>query len=238
MAICSSCVATIHDGHEKIILEEAANECKLRLKDFIKSQKKSIQQKKKDIAKIDDYCHEIQVEVGNVKRDVQAFSDKVIAAVDAKKEEIFIEVENQAKETLQRHGIQKNEIEQQLKTIKASVERTETVLKRNSSAELIQCNKSLHNFFQEEVDRGNQIGRASESVPKFVFYQNEEVLNSVLNELEGIGFVENVSKKSECLINQMPKVTESEMQLLDLKHNLYWQQELLTEGSVTTNGMK
>ena len=192
VAICSSCVATIHDGHEKIILEEAANECKLRLKDFIKSQKKSIQQKKKDIAKIDDYCHEIQVEVGNVKRDVQAFSDKVIAAVDAKKEEIFIEVENQAKETLQRHGIQKNEIEQQLKTIKASVERTETVLKRNSSAELIQCNKSFNNVFQEKVDRRNQIAGTSESVPEFVYVENQKVLNSVLN--EGIGFVQNASK--------------------------------------------
>lgn len=119
MAICSSCVATSHDGHAKILLEEAANECKLRLKGFVEFQKKSIQQKNNDIAKIDDYCHKIQVEVGNVKRIVKAFSDKIIAAVVAKKKEIFIEVENQAKETLQRQGIQKNEIEQQLKTIKA-----------------------------------------------------------------------------------------------------------------------
>lgn len=193
-AICSSCVATIHDGHAKILLEEAANECKLRLKGFLESQKKSIQQKKNDIAKIDENCHKIHAEVGNVKRDVQAFSDKIIAAVIAKKEEIFIEVENQAKETLQRQGIQKSEIEQQLKTINASVGRTETVLKRNSSAELIQCNKSLNNFFQEEVDRENQLGRASESVPEFVYFENEKILNTVLN--EGIGFVENVSKRA------------------------------------------
>ena len=153
VAICSSCVATIHDGHAKILLEEAANECKLRLKGFVKLQKKSIQQKKNDIAKIDDNCHNIQVQVGNVKRDVQAFSDKIIAAVIAKKEEIFIEVENQAKETLQRQGIQKSEIEQKLKTIKASIARPETVLKRNNSAELIQCNKSLNNVFQEEAER-------------------------------------------------------------------------------------
>ena len=69
-----------------------------------------------------------------MKRDVEAFSDKIIAAVVAKKEEIFIEVENQAKETLQRQGIQKNEIEQQLKTMNAPVGRTETILKRNGSA--------------------------------------------------------------------------------------------------------
>ena len=93
-AICSSCVAIIHDGHTKILLEEAANECKLRLKGFVESQNKSIQQRKNDITKIDDNYHKIQVHVGNVKRDVQAFSEKIIAAVFAKKEEIFIEVGN------------------------------------------------------------------------------------------------------------------------------------------------
>ena len=195
MAICSSCVATIHDGHEKILLEEAANECKLRLKGFVESQKKSIQQKKNDIAKIEDNCREIQVQVGNLKREVQAFSDKIIAAVNAKKEETFTEVENQAKEILQCQGIQKSAIEQQLKTIEASVGNTETVLKRNISAELIQCNESLNNVLvQEEVDRENQIGRTSESLPKLIYVENEKVLNSVLN--EGIGFVKNVSKKA------------------------------------------
>jgi len=193
-AICSSCVATIHDGHAKILLEEAANECKLRLKGFVESQKKSVQQKKNDIAKIDENCHKIHAEIYVVKGDVQMFSDKIIAAIIAKKKEIFIEVENQAKETLQRQGIQKSEIEQQLKTINASVGRTETVLKRNSSAELIQCNKSLNDFFQEEMDRGNQIHRASESVPEFVYVENEKLLNSVLN--DGIGFVVDVLKRA------------------------------------------
>ena len=195
VAICSSCVATIHDGHAKILLEEAANERKLRLKGFVESQKKSIQQKKKDIAKIHENCRKIQVQVTNVKRDVQAFSDKIIAAVVAKMEEMFVEVENQAEETLQHQGIQKSEIEQQLKTMNTSVGRTETVLKRNSSAELIQCNKSLNNVsVRGGVDRGNQVGRTSDSLPKFVYVENEKALNSVLN--EGIGFVKSVSKKS------------------------------------------
>jgi len=194
VAICNSCVATIHDGHAKILLEEAANECKLRMKGFVESQKKAIQQKKNAIAKIEQNCHKIQEQVGKVKRDVEAFSDNIIAAVVAKKEEIFFEVENQAIETLQRQGIQKSEIEQQLKTMNASVGRTETVLKRNSSAEVIECNQSLNNLFQEEVDRGHHIGRASQSVPEFGYVENEKLLNTVLN--EGIGFVKNVSKKA------------------------------------------
>jgi len=77
VAICNSCVATIHDGHAKILLEEAANECKLRIEGFVESQKKAIQQKKNDIAKIEQNCHKIQEQVGKVKRDVQAFSDNI-----------------------------------------------------------------------------------------------------------------------------------------------------------------
>ena len=194
VAICSSCVATIHDGHAKILLEEAANECKLQLRSVVESQRKAIQQKKDDIAKIDNNCHEIQVQVSNLKRDVQAFSDKIIAAAIAKMEEIFFEVENQAKEKLQRQTIQKSRIEEQLKTIQASVGRTKTVLKRNSSAELSECNKSLTNFFLEEVDQENPISRASESVPEFVYVENEKTLKSVVK--EGIGFVKNASMKA------------------------------------------
>ena len=84
--------------------------------------------------------------------------------------------------------------EQQWKIIKASVGRIETILKRNSDAELIQFNKSLNYLFWEELDRGNQIDRTSESLPEFVYVENEKVLSNVLN--EGIGFVKNVSKKS------------------------------------------
>ena len=120
------------------------------------------------------------MQVGHVKRDVQAFSDKIIAAVIAKKEEIFFEVEHKAKETLQRQAIRKSEIEEQLKTIQASVGRTETVLKRNSSPELIECNKSLTNLFQEEVDREDPIDPASESVPEFVYVENEKTLTKEL----------------------------------------------------------
>ena len=66
--------------------------------------------------------------------------------------------------------------------------------RRRSSVEVIECNKSLNNLFQEEVDRGSQIDRASLSVLEFVYVENGKILNTVLN--EGIGFVKNVSKKA------------------------------------------
>ena len=42
--ICNSCVATIHDGHVKILLEEAANERKAEAKSVIESQNEKAQQ--------------------------------------------------------------------------------------------------------------------------------------------------------------------------------------------------
>ncbi|XP_078364721.1 E3 ubiquitin-protein ligase TRIM71-like [Oculina patagonica] len=194
VAICSSCVATSHDGHAKVLLEDAASKCKLQMKRFVESQNQKMQQKKNNIAKLDENCDKIKVQVASVKRNAQTFVDNITSVVEAKKEEIFNEVENQGKETLQCLGIQKNKVEQQLKSIKTSVGRTETVLKRNSSAELIQFSKSLHTLVQEEVDRGNQVDRDNGDLPEFAYVENEKVLNSLLN--DGIGFVKSVSKKT------------------------------------------
>ena len=118
----------------------------MQIKCFFESQKQAIQQNKSDFAKLDENCKKIQAQVTDVKKKVQAFSGNIIAAVVAKKEEIFNEVENQAKEALERLGNGKSEIEQQLETMNALVGRTETVLKRNSIAELIQFNKLLNTF--------------------------------------------------------------------------------------------
>ena len=46
-AICNACALTDHEGHAKMLLEEAANERKLQVKSVIKSQKQKVQQKKK-----------------------------------------------------------------------------------------------------------------------------------------------------------------------------------------------
>ena len=37
VAICSSCVATTHEGHAKIILEEASKESELQIKCYVES---------------------------------------------------------------------------------------------------------------------------------------------------------------------------------------------------------
>ena len=152
VAICYSCVATIHDGHPKILLEEAANERKLQAKSVIEHHKKIAQENRLKIAQLDSDCVKIQEHVANVKSNVQQFADNMIAVIEAQKQEIFDEVENQAKESIQRLEIQKSEIENQVKMTEAGIEQTEALLKRNISAEIIQPNKILDETFQGQVD--------------------------------------------------------------------------------------
>ena len=48
--ICNACALTDHEGHAKMLLEEAANERKLQVKSVIESQKKQVQQQKNGIS--------------------------------------------------------------------------------------------------------------------------------------------------------------------------------------------
>ena len=103
--ICNSCVATIHDGHVKILLEEAANERKAEAMSVIKSHKEMAQQMRNKIFQIDQSCAKIQEKIANVNKSVQQFADNIFAAIEAKKQEIINKVENQGKQSLQQLGI-------------------------------------------------------------------------------------------------------------------------------------
>jgi len=96
--ICNSCVATIHDGHIKTLLEEAANERKAQAKSVIEFQKEKAQRIRNKIFQVDQSCAKIQEEIANVKRSAQQFADNAMAVIEAKREEIFNAVENQGKQ--------------------------------------------------------------------------------------------------------------------------------------------
>lgn len=193
VAICSSCVVTTHEGHAKILLDGAAIECKLQMKRFIETQKQMMQQKNNDIAKLEKNCGCIQVQVDSVKRSVQTFADNIIAVVETKKEEIFAEVENLAEETHQRFGIQIRELELQMKTMNTTLAKTEALLKRNNSAEIVQFNTSLRPFSKEVPSRKTrEVFQADEALPSFVYVANEKGLNNMLR--QGIGYIKRACK--------------------------------------------
>jgi len=184
--ICNSCVATIHDGHVKILLEEAANERKAEAKSVIESQKERAQQMRNKIFQIDQNCATIQERSVNVKRSVEQFADNIFAVIEAKKQEIIHEVENQGKQSLQRLGIQRSEIEQQAQKIETEIEKTETLLKRSTSPEIAQFDKTLKTIFQEGVwHEEEQVECNLEGLRRFIFVDNKTLLEKTIT--EGIG---------------------------------------------------
>ena len=158
VAICNACALTNHDGHGKILLEQAANERKLRVKSAIVSQRKRAQTKRSKIAKLDESLSEVQEQAARLKRNVQEYADSIHAAIEAKKLEIFDDVERRTKASLQKVGKKKKEIEEQAKKHESETEDCETLLKRSSSAQLMQPNELLGKIlkeknFQEDSDR-------------------------------------------------------------------------------------
>ena len=186
VAICNTCVVTLHEGHAKIILEEAANERKLQVKSVIESQKQKVQQNKKKITKLDETSAQIQEKLATVKRDAQKFADEMIGVIEARKQEIFNKAERQAAESLERLVIQKSEFEDQVNTTETVIEQTETLLKRSTSAEIVQLNNSLNTIFPEGVsDETEQVDCDLEVTRQFIFAENETLMDKA--NTEGIG---------------------------------------------------
>ena len=184
VAICNSCVVTAHNGHTKLILEDVANERKLQMRSGIESQKQNVQRKMNKLAELDEQCAKIQAQAASVKTDTQAFADKIFAIVEANKLDIFQAVDNQAKESVERLEKQKQEIQDQIKVQEAGIENTETLLKRSTSAEIVQCDSvSLSsNLPETDSDKGDQVNNDLESFRQFVFVANdtfEWIVNTV-----------------------------------------------------------
>ena len=194
--ICNSCATTIHDGHVKILLEEAANERKAQAKSVIESQKEKAQQIRNKIFQVDQNCAKIQEEIANVKRSVQQFADNMMAVIEAKKEEIFNAAETQGKQSLERLGIQKSEFEQQAQKTETGIEKAEALLARSPSAEIAQLDKSLKTIFPEEVKHeGEHVDCDLERLRRFIFVENEKLLEKAI--AEGIGSFETFFSKTE-----------------------------------------
>ena len=186
VAICNACALTNHDGHEKILLEQAANERKLRVKSAIESQRKRAQTKRSKITKLDESLIEVQEQAARVKRNVQEYADSVIAAIEAKKLEIFDDVERRTKASLQKIEKHKEGIEEQATRYESEIEHSETLLKRSTSAQLMQPNELLdkilkEEYYQEDSHRDDGFFR------EFYFETNHKLLDLV--SVEQIGFL-------------------------------------------------
>ena len=186
VAICNLCVATIHDGHAKIVLEEAASERKIQVKSVIETQKKNIEHKKNVIADLERQCKQIEARGNAVKRDIHKFAENMISLIATKKKEMLNKADKQIRESLGCVRTQQCEVNRRVKLLETAVEKTETLLKRFTNAEITQLDKSLKTVLPEEVsDVGKQAAVYPEGLRQFLLKENKTLLDSLNS--DGIG---------------------------------------------------
>ena len=192
VAICNTCAVTLHEGHGKMPLQEAADACKIHINSMISSLKDKMVEKRKEVEQLNQKSMEVQAQVADVKRQVQTNVDQMIAIIEARKQDVFNAVEYQAKKSLESLSQKKGEVENQEKIIESAIGRTEFLMKRNFSTEILGFNETFDKILQEQHTQGN---RDTECTPRFSFTKSEKLIN-VLNS-EGIGNVKIVFSESK-----------------------------------------
>ena len=208
VAICNTCAMTLHEGHGKMLLQEATNARKTKINSMIKSLKDKVLEKRKEVEQFNQKSMEVQAKVAEVKSQVQTNVDQTIALIEARKQDVFDAVDDQANKSLETLSKKKGKVENQVKIIESAIEQTESLMKRNFSTEILGFNETFDKILEEQESQGN---RDNECIPRFSFTKSEK-LSNVLNS-EGIGnvktvFSETKSQQSGAKGKESSKVTD------------------------------
>ena len=186
-AVCQTCVMLDHNGHKLTLVEEEASNQRVEIKTVIETQRHNLDEKMNVVAKLEeDYAKVIQ-QNETLKGDVQRFADELIKTIQAKMQNVIDAIENQTKKSLERLTAKRGEIQQQINVMESSLEEAEKLLKRSTTAEVVQLKKTLQTIFQG-VDETEPIVHDSSSLQAFVFVENQKMLDVVNG--EEIGFLE------------------------------------------------
>ena len=188
VSICNTCAMTLHEGHGKMLLQEAANARKTRIHSLIKSLKDNLLEKQEEVEQFNQKSMEVQAQVADVKSQVQTNVDQMIAIIEARKQDVFDAVDNQAKKSLKSLSQKKDEVENQVKLIESAIEQTKALVKRSFSTEILGFSETFDTILQEQSTQEN---RDTECIPRFSFTKSEKLIN-LLSMSEGIGKVEFV----------------------------------------------
>ena len=192
VAICNTCAVTLHEGHGKMPLQEATDERKTQINSMIRSLKDKVLEKQKEVEQFNQKSIAFQSKVTEVKSQVQSCVDQIIAIIEARKQDVFDAVDNQAKKSLESLSQKKDEVENQVKLIESAIEQTKALVKRSFSTEILGFSETFDAILQEQGTQGN---RDTECIPRFSFTKSEKLIN-VLNS-EGIGNVKTVSSEKK-----------------------------------------
>ena len=205
VAICNTCAVTLHEGHGKMPSQEAADARKIQINSMISSLKDKMVEKRKEVKKFNRKSMEVQAQVADVKSQVQTNVDQMIAIIEASKQDVYEAVDTQAKKSLETLSQKKGEVENQVKMIESAIEQTESLVKRNFSAEILGFNETFDKILQ---DQGTQENRDTDCIPRFRFTKSEKLIN-VLNS-EGIGNVKIVFSEFKAQKSGVKRTASSE----------------------------
>ena len=205
VAICNTCAVTLHEGHGKMPLQEATDARKIHVNSMITSLKVKMEEKRKAIEQFNQKSMEFQAKVADVKSQVQTNVDQMIAIIEARKQDVFDAVDDQANKSLETLSQEKDKVENQVKIIESAIEQTESLMKRNFSTEILGFNETFDKILQEQ---GTQENRDTECIPRFRFTKSEKLIN-VLNS-EGIGNVKIVFSESKAQKSGVKRRASSE----------------------------
>ena len=186
-AVCQTCVMLDHNGHKLTLIEEEAENQRLEIKTVIETQRHNLDEKMNVVAQLDeDYAKVIQ-QSETLKGNVQKFADGLIKTIQAKKQNIIDAVENQTKKSLESLTAKRGEIQRQIKIIESSLEEADKLLKRSTTAEVVQLRKTPQTIF-EGVNETEPIVHDSRRLQTFDFAENRK-MHDIVNS-EDIGFLE------------------------------------------------
>ena len=197
-ALCQTCVTLNHGGHDLRLIEEEAENKTLEIKSILQSQREGLDAKLNVIAQLDEDCAKVIQQSEIARRDVQRFADGLIKTIQAKMQNIITAVENQTKKSLESLKAKRSAIQQQINATESSLKEADKLLKRSTTAEVVQLKKSLQTIFHG-MNQTEPIVYYPRSLKTFGFVKNQKMLD-VVNE-EDIGFLKELSqtKASESL---------------------------------------
>ena len=189
--LCQTCFTLDHGGHALKLIKEEAETQKLEIKSVIEMHRKKLEAKMKEVTQLDeDYAKMIQ-QNEIVKRDAQRFADNLIKSIQAKLQNIITSVENQTKKSLESLTAKRSEIQHQINIIESSLEEADKLLKRSTTAEIVQLKKSLPTIFQDSNQTEPTVNDPS-SQEALVFVENQK-MHDIVN-MEEIGFLKEANR--------------------------------------------
>ena len=184
-ALCQTCVTLDHGGHVLKLIDEEAKNKTLEIKSILQTQREGLDAKLKVIAQLDEDCAKLIQQSEIARRDVQRFADGLIKTIQAKMQNIITTIENQTKKSLESLKAKRSEIQQQINVTESSVEEADKLLKRSTTAEVVQLKKSLQTIFQG-LNQIEPFVYDPSSLETFVFVENQKMIDTVNSEEIGI----------------------------------------------------